>query len=32
MTRLLLLFVACIGLLPISVQAQKNTDFTPGQV
>ena len=32
MTRLLLLFVACIGLFPISVQAQKNTDFTPGQV
>ena len=32
MTRLLFLFVACIGLLPISVQAQKNTDFIPGEV
>ena len=32
MTRLLLFIVVCLGLLPMSVQAQKNAAFIPGEV
>ena len=32
MAKLLLLFVICVGLLPVAVQAQENTEFIPGEV
>lgn len=32
MTRLLLFIVVCLGLLPMPVQAQKNSAFIPGEV